>query len=105
MYSSQFLTFIGFQNVSEEQHQLLEDLSQYIPESGVLSKPLEPHAKKLNTSVAELEDLLNQLTQANIPLTVQNPDHFLFDYEPKAVRLAGHYQNALSNMGLMREDF
>lgn len=105
MYSSQFLTFIGFQNLSEDQHQLLEDLSQYIPENGMLSKPLDPHAEKLQTTVEQLEELLNKLSIAKIPLVAHHPDHFLFDYEPKEVKSAAHYQNALSNLGLMREDF
>ena len=74
MYSSQFLTFIGFQNLSEDQHQLLEDLSQYIPENGMLSKPLDPHAEKLQTTVEQLEELLNKLSIAKIPLVAHHPE-------------------------------
>lgn len=105
MYNQNYFNFISRIHFHKEFHETLEKLSAIIPENGILDTPDNELAKKLNTSKGTVRYILNELTKTSTPLAIKEENHFVFDYDPKEIDRAAHFQNALSNTGLLREDF
>lgn len=105
MYSAQYFFFLARQYFPKEQHSTLEKLSKLIPENGILETSFSELAGQLNISEKALSDILEKLTKTKVPLAAREKDRYIFDYDPGEVEKARHFQNALSNTGLLRDDF
>ena len=103
MYSAQYFLFLARQYFPKEQHNTLEKLSKLIPENGLLETPISELAGQLNISEKTLTAILEKLTKTTVPLTVREKNKYIFDYDPREVERARHFQNALSNMGLLND--
>ena len=105
MYNKDFFNFMSRIHFQKEFHETLEELSAIIPEKGILDTPENELAQQLNISTDRVRYILNELTKTSTPLAVKNQDKYIFDYDSKEIAKAAHFQNALSNIGLLREDF
>jgi predicted transcriptional regulator len=93
------------QRFPKEFHESLEKLSEIIPKNGILYTPENEMAKQLNIRREAIRYILNKLTMTRPPLAVKEENRYVFDYTPKEIERAAHFQAALSNMGLSPNDF
>lgn len=105
MYSREYAEYIIKEQFDEKYQDVANKIISLVNDEGMLKMTTSQISKKVNCVESEIIEVIEIMKTHKNPLVKLKKNIYVFDYPEKDLQYVNHLRKALSNLGMLADDF